>query len=255
MPSLGARTEQTWETAIICDLDPAFLRAIVAHPDDDLPRLVAADWLDEHGQPSWAELIRVQCELALTPPCGHWVKRRSCDCCRLNSRESAALSGIGDDGRHFRLPSGPALCASKFNRGFPSGVACWFDVWLDHGEEVLEYYPIREVTMGMDYLIFRFIGDTSGRRSRTISHHLPTGRLHTVRLIDHEMWDSLAQALSAFGSVYYSLKRLEVKLPYEDDCRFPVLDHLRPLHQAGVEFNYPARYFSEFYRSPHLRHR
>jgi uncharacterized protein (TIGR02996 family) len=42
----------------------AFLRAIADHPEDDLPRLVYADWLDEHGQPERAEFIRVQCERA-----------------------------------------------------------------------------------------------------------------------------------------------------------------------------------------------
>ena len=45
----------------------AFLRAIAEQPDDDLPRLVFADWLDEHGEPERAEFIRVQCELARGP--------------------------------------------------------------------------------------------------------------------------------------------------------------------------------------------
>jgi len=44
--------------------DEAFLDDIYEHPDDDAPRLVYADWLDEHGQPARAEFIRVQCELA-----------------------------------------------------------------------------------------------------------------------------------------------------------------------------------------------
>src|SRR5579884_893933 len=42
----------------------AFLRAIFDAPDDDTPRLVYADFLDEHGDPDRAELIRVQCQLA-----------------------------------------------------------------------------------------------------------------------------------------------------------------------------------------------
>ena len=41
-----------------------FLAAIRAAPDDDAPRLIYADWLDEHGQAERAEFIRVQCELA-----------------------------------------------------------------------------------------------------------------------------------------------------------------------------------------------
>jgi uncharacterized protein (TIGR02996 family) len=41
----------------------AFLDDIKAHPDDDTPRLIFADWLQEHGTPSEAargELIRLQ---------------------------------------------------------------------------------------------------------------------------------------------------------------------------------------------------
>jgi uncharacterized protein (TIGR02996 family) len=41
----------------------ALLAAIRAAPDDDAPRLIYADWLDEHGQPERAEFIRVQIEL------------------------------------------------------------------------------------------------------------------------------------------------------------------------------------------------
>jgi uncharacterized protein (TIGR02996 family) len=41
----------------------AFLRTICSQPDDDAPRLIYADWLDEHGDPL-GEFIRVQIELA-----------------------------------------------------------------------------------------------------------------------------------------------------------------------------------------------
>jgi uncharacterized protein (TIGR02996 family) len=45
------------------DLDQreAFVKAIFATPDDDLPRLVFADWLDEQGECEWAERIRLDC--------------------------------------------------------------------------------------------------------------------------------------------------------------------------------------------------
>jgi uncharacterized protein (TIGR02996 family) len=42
----------------------AFLSSILAAPDDDTPRLVYADYLDETGDPARAEFVRVQCELA-----------------------------------------------------------------------------------------------------------------------------------------------------------------------------------------------
>lgn len=43
--------------------DATFLRAVGAAGDDSLPRLVHADWLDEHGQSARAEFIRTQCAL------------------------------------------------------------------------------------------------------------------------------------------------------------------------------------------------
>src|SRR5262249_2658905 len=47
--------------------EEAFLEAIREQPDDDTPRLIYADWLEEHGQPERAEFIRVQCEKARLP--------------------------------------------------------------------------------------------------------------------------------------------------------------------------------------------
>src|SRR5215216_6655639 len=44
--------------------NPALLAAIIAHPDEDTPRLMYADWLDENGDPARAEFIRLQCAAA-----------------------------------------------------------------------------------------------------------------------------------------------------------------------------------------------
>jgi uncharacterized protein (TIGR02996 family) len=46
----------------------ALLAEILANPDDDTPRLVLADWLEEHGATDRASLIRVQIELARLLP-------------------------------------------------------------------------------------------------------------------------------------------------------------------------------------------
>jgi uncharacterized protein (TIGR02996 family) len=50
--------------------EPAFLAAILATPDDDTPRLVFADWLDERGTDddrARAALIRAQCRAEVLP--------------------------------------------------------------------------------------------------------------------------------------------------------------------------------------------
>jgi uncharacterized protein (TIGR02996 family) len=45
--------------------ESALLAAVLANPDDDLPRLVYADWCDENGQPERAEFIRLQIQTTL----------------------------------------------------------------------------------------------------------------------------------------------------------------------------------------------
>ena len=50
------------------DESEALTRAVAAAPDDDLPRLVFADWLEERDEPAHAAFVRAQVELARTPP-------------------------------------------------------------------------------------------------------------------------------------------------------------------------------------------
>jgi uncharacterized protein (TIGR02996 family) len=57
--------------APLTDDDRAFIRAILADPSDDAPRLVYADWLDERGDMR-GRFLRLEVELAglLNPPAG-----------------------------------------------------------------------------------------------------------------------------------------------------------------------------------------
>jgi uncharacterized protein (TIGR02996 family) len=45
----------------------AFVQAIIESPEDDTPRLIFADWLEDHDQPERAEFIRSQIERAQLP--------------------------------------------------------------------------------------------------------------------------------------------------------------------------------------------
>ena len=93
------------------DDDMAFLRAIRERPDDDLPRLIYADYLDERGQSARAEFIRVGCERARLPD-GDYRHRQ------LVERELELLADNQDD---WERPF-PAALTVRFDRGFAFSV-------------------------------------------------------------------------------------------------------------------------------------
>lgn len=87
----------------------AFLEAILDSPEDDAPRLVFADWLEDHGQPERAELIRLQCRLTDDLP----------------AAERAGLTARQDEliERHRRAWLGP-VAEQAYEVTFQRGVAC-----------------------------------------------------------------------------------------------------------------------------------
>ena len=90
----------------------ALLAAILAHPAEDTPRLMYADWLDEHGEHARAEFIRVQCGLARYPagesarhhPVCLGPRSPRCRWCDLRRRERELWDAHArewfSDGRH-----------------------------------------------------------------------------------------------------------------------------------------------------------
>src|SRR5215210_2622285 len=95
--------------------EAALLSAILAHPDEDTPRLMYADWLDEHGQPERAEFIRIQC----APDADEAAEERAFD---LEERFRAKwLAG---------LPQFPRVLW-EFRRGFPEYLDVPGELMLD----------------------------------------------------------------------------------------------------------------------------
>jgi uncharacterized protein (TIGR02996 family) len=112
----------------------AFLSAIADRPDDDLPRLVYADWLDEHGDPDRAEFIRVQIEharLPLNDP------RRA----ELLVRERALLAEHRDA---WKMPQIPGV-AQLFQRGFVDQLDTTGAWLLAHQQTLLAAPMVREL--------------------------------------------------------------------------------------------------------------
>jgi uncharacterized protein (TIGR02996 family) len=94
--------------------DP-FLETILENPDEDAPRLVYADWLEEQGDPR-SEFIRVQCELASLED----DDSRSGE---LHDRETALLNLHGEKWRAEIPDWARAKC--EFRRGFVEEVTLW----------------------------------------------------------------------------------------------------------------------------------
>jgi uncharacterized protein (TIGR02996 family) len=114
----------------------ALLAAIRAAPDDDAPRLIYADWLNDHGQPERAEFIRIQCELARK------------DSFALHQRELALLTAHHDA---FAGPLAAPGLQFRFRRGFvisfgQSGVYVFGRPHLHN--QVLRFFPNGQVIFG-----------------------------------------------------------------------------------------------------------
>jgi uncharacterized protein (TIGR02996 family) len=115
----------------------AFLQDILEHPDDDAPRLIYADWLDDHDDPDRAEFIRAQCALAGMEDDDErrWA---------LLAREQALLWAHG---KEWARPVRHLVKRWRFRRGFVEGVALSADAFLRHAEELLSVAPIRQVRL------------------------------------------------------------------------------------------------------------
>ncbi len=111
-------------------MQAAFLADIVAHPEDDAPRLVYADWLEENGDPDRASFIRTQCRLA---SCGHAPERTD-----LLADEAALLA---KNGKKWRKPLAKVTARVEFERGFPHRIALPIAKFITHGEDALAAAP------------------------------------------------------------------------------------------------------------------
>jgi uncharacterized protein (TIGR02996 family) len=119
--------------------EQAFLQDIIAHPDDDAPRLIFADWIEENGDPERAEFIRLQCQLARldeTDP-GHAEGQQ---------RQKALLKKYA---RRWAGPLAKNVDEVVFRRGFVEGVAVEDSGrFLARVPELFAVAPLRALRLG-----------------------------------------------------------------------------------------------------------
>jgi uncharacterized protein (TIGR02996 family) len=112
------------------------LHAIAESPEDDAPRLVYADWLEERGDPRH-ELIRVQLELARLD---EGDDRRW----ELLARERRLLRAHG---KHWAGPLRRFVKRYYFRRGFVEGVTLRAAAFLENAGELFRLAPVRIVRL------------------------------------------------------------------------------------------------------------
>jgi len=119
----------------------ALLNAIIAKPDDDAPRLIYADWLDENGQAERATIIRAQVKLARLP-----ISSRKCNSRKVRGLRSKAQVEILTALVTIK-PEIPEFIQSGLKRGFAHEVSCEASEWETHGDQVTDDYLVQEVKL------------------------------------------------------------------------------------------------------------
>lgn len=114
--------------------DAAFLAAIADQPDDDLPRLAYADFLDDRGKSARAEFIRVQCELARLPATD---PRRAA----LAAREAELIEA------HRREWTVPNVGPQAFSRGFVEDIHTSADRFLAQARRISATTVVRTLRL------------------------------------------------------------------------------------------------------------
>lgn len=130
----------------------ALLAGVAAHPDADLPRLVAADWLEERGEEDRAAFIRLQCEREFddrvelkwaeeryrNSPVGlpRWAAEASPGLVRLEFAPGGSLGVVVRGAEKV-----------TFRRGFPERVVCTADEWQRHGALTVPRQPVRQLVL------------------------------------------------------------------------------------------------------------
>jgi uncharacterized protein (TIGR02996 family) len=137
-------------------LPAPYLRQVLAHPDDDGPRLCAADWWDEQGAAERAEFVRVQCELARLPHYETCLETcappdfEGCPSRALRRRERGLWRAGGDtDGRGWFAGCGLEGCViyAVVHRGFVEELTAAAADFLAHAEAIRAACPLRRVRL------------------------------------------------------------------------------------------------------------
>ena len=130
----------------------ALYQAILDAPDDDTPRMVYADWLDDVGEARRAEFLRVQCRIALLS------KTDGNEYYHLALRERELFDGV-EIGQPFpnqqlywreKVPPSiafPGFGRFTYHRGFVASFTCSLVQVDQHMDALRVVQPLRQVLL------------------------------------------------------------------------------------------------------------
>lgn len=156
-------------------------RAVLDNPEDDAPRLVFADWLDEYGRPERAEFIRVQCAMDRVPAgTGRWRP--------LFERSQQIERAWRAD---WTGPAQELVLEARLGRGFVDGVSLTIDQFVHSAEAVIAMEPVRV----WSFREVAFFGRRPSFQRLASSHGLTVVRaLDTGRFLPDELVRTLARS-------------------------------------------------------------
>ena len=155
-------------------------QAVLAAPDDDAPRLAFADWLEDHGDPTRAEFIRVQIALSREPeytPRYRELERKQDAFLKAHKKEwIASVRGV--------------TSIALLRRGFVDQVTMDVKLFAQRSAKLFEAEPVRAVKFVTSFWV-----DEAGRRSA-----LSCPELAQLREVQAEVFrggDELAAEIAA----------------------------------------------------------
>jgi uncharacterized protein (TIGR02996 family) len=157
----------------------AFHRLIAAAPDDDAPRLVYADWLEERGDPR-GTFVRVQCALARLP--SEHPRRRE-----LEQVEDELFQTHGAAWAHGVAGR---VSGYKFRRGFIDEITLRAEAFLENAPILLRQGTIRTVHL------LNAVGHVGA-----LARSLYLTRIRALDLCGNQLWDNAAQLLARSPAV------------------------------------------------------
>jgi uncharacterized protein (TIGR02996 family) len=129
-----ARKSRADERRSPADLNESLLQSILADPEDDGPRLIYSDWLEDNGQAERAEFIRLQMELTRLDPSDARLKA-------MRAREKSLWAAHRDTWLQS-LPPDLRKRDIRFHKGFLEELVGPPKVWLEHCESLFAQHPI-----------------------------------------------------------------------------------------------------------------